>query len=67
MSIHANQELANGLSAVVTWTLTPTKGGVLVRMEQSGFGPADENNYQGANYGRQRFIGGLEQVVARLG
>jgi hypothetical protein len=36
-------------------------------MEQSGFRPEDEANYQGANYGWQRFIGGLERVAARLG
>jgi DNA-binding transcriptional ArsR family regulator len=38
----------------------------LARMEQSGFRPEEERNYQGANYGWQRVIGGLEQVVARL-
>ncbi len=47
-------------------TLTPTPGGVLVRMQQTGFRPDEERNYQGANYSWQRFIGGLEQVVARL-
>jgi hypothetical protein len=35
-------------------------------MEQSGFRPAEEANYQGASYGWQRFIGGLERVVAGL-
>ena len=55
-----------GLKTVVIWTLTPTKGGVLVRMEQSGFRPEDEANYQGASYGWQHFIGGLERVVAGL-
>ena len=60
------EEAAKGLKTVVTWTLTPTKGGVLVRMEQSGFRPEDEANYQGANYGWQRFVGGLERVIAGL-
>ncbi len=59
-------EAAGGLKTVVTWTLTPTKGGVLVRMEQSGFRPEDEANYQGASYGWQRFVGGLERVAAAL-
>jgi uncharacterized protein YndB with AHSA1/START domain len=36
-----------GLKTVVTWTLTPTKGGVLVRMEQSGFRPEDEAKQPG--------------------
>lgn len=59
-------EATEGLRTVVTWTLTPTEGGVLVRMEQSGFRPEEEANYQGAGYGWQRFIAGLEQVVASL-
>jgi uncharacterized protein YndB with AHSA1/START domain len=62
----SGEEAANGLKTVVTWTLTPTKGGVLVRMEQSGFRPEDEAGYQGASYGWQRFVGGLERVAAGL-
>ena len=62
----SGDEAAGGLKTVVTWTLTPTKGGILVRMEQSGFRPEDESNYQGANYGWQRFVGGLERVAAGL-
>jgi uncharacterized protein YndB with AHSA1/START domain len=62
----SGEEAAGGLKTVVTWTLTPTRGGTLVRMEQSGFRPQDEANYQGANYGWQRFIGGLERVAAGL-
>ena len=57
--------MAKGLKTVVTWTLTPTKGGTHVRMEQSGFRPKDDESfYQGASYGWQKFIGGLERVVA---
>jgi hypothetical protein len=37
-----------------------------VRIEQSGFQPGQEANYEGANYGWLRFIGGLERVVAGL-
>jgi uncharacterized protein YndB with AHSA1/START domain len=62
----SGDEAANGLKTVVTWTLTPTKGGVLVRMEQSGFRPEEEANYQGANYGWQRYVAGLERVAAGL-
>ena len=62
----SGEEAAGGLKTVVTWTLTPTKAGVLVRMEQSGFRPEDENNYQGAAYGWQRFVAGLERVAAGL-
>jgi uncharacterized protein YndB with AHSA1/START domain len=63
----SGEEAASGLKALVTWTLTPTKGGVLLRMEQFGFRPEDEANYQGASYGWQRYIGGLERVAAGLG
>jgi uncharacterized protein YndB with AHSA1/START domain len=59
-------EAAGGLKTVVTRTLTPTKGGVLLRMEQSGFRPEDDSAYHGASYGWQRFIDGLERVVAAL-
>jgi len=62
----SGDEAAGGLKTVVTWTLTPVKGGTQVRMEQSGFRPEEEANYQGANYGWQRYVGGLERVVAGL-
>ena len=55
-----------GLESVVVWTLVATSSGTLVRMEQSGFRPDQEANYKGANYGWQKFIGGLERVVAGL-
>jgi uncharacterized protein YndB with AHSA1/START domain len=62
----SGEEAANGLKSVVTWTLTPTKGGTHVRMEQSGFRVEDETFYQGASYGWQRMVGGLERVAAGL-
>jgi uncharacterized protein YndB with AHSA1/START domain len=55
-----------GLKTVVIWTLTPTKGGTHLRMEQTGFPTEDSPFYKGANYGWQNFIGKLEQVVAKL-
>ncbi len=57
---------ALGLGSVVVWTLTPTDAGTHVRMEQSGFRDDQEAAYKGANYGWQKFIGGLERVVAGL-
>ena len=63
----SGEEAAKGLKTGVTWTLTSTKGGVLVRMEQSGFRPEDEANYQGANYGWQRYVGALERIAAAIG
>ena len=62
----SGEEAVGGLKTVVTWTLAPTKSGTLVRMEQSGFRAEDEDFYRGAGYGWQRFISGLERVVAGL-
>jgi uncharacterized protein YndB with AHSA1/START domain len=55
-----------GLESVVTWTLTPTSTGTHLRMEQSGFRPDQPQYYQGAKGGWQKFIAGLERVVAEL-
>jgi uncharacterized protein YndB with AHSA1/START domain len=62
----SGEEAANGIKTVVTFTLTPTKTGTLLRMEQSGFraGPHDRF-YQGAQYGWQKMLGTLEEVLAR--
>jgi len=57
---------ALGLETVVTWTLTPTGTGTLVRMEQSGIPTDQQQAYQGAKYGWQKFIGNLDKVVAGL-
>jgi uncharacterized protein YndB with AHSA1/START domain len=57
---------AYGLESVVTWTLTPTSTGTYLRMEQSGFRPDQQQAYNGAKYGWQRFFGNLEQVLAKL-
>jgi uncharacterized protein YndB with AHSA1/START domain len=57
---------ALGQDTVVTLILTPTKDGTLVRMEHAGFRPDQEANYKGASYGWQKFLGGLERVVAEL-
>jgi uncharacterized protein YndB with AHSA1/START domain len=55
-----------GTHLVVTFTLTPQQGGVLLRMEQSGFAPDQEQNYRGAQYGWKNFLDGLERVVNKL-
>ncbi len=36
-------------------------------MEQAGFRPQDEFFHQGASYGWQKMVTGLERVVAGLG
>ncbi|AEK60115.1 hypothetical protein CFter6_0358 [Collimonas fungivorans] len=57
---------AMGLKSVVTWTLTPTSTGTHLHMEQSGFRPDQQQAYQGAKYGWQKFLAALDQVVAEL-
>jgi uncharacterized protein YndB with AHSA1/START domain len=56
---------AFGLESIVTWTLTPTDSGTLLRMEQAGFRPDQQQAYQGAKGGWQRFFAALEQVLER--
>jgi uncharacterized protein YndB with AHSA1/START domain len=56
---------AMGLVSIVTWTLTATTTGTKLHMEQSGFKADQEQAYQGAGYGWQRFFGSLEGVLAR--
>ncbi|WP_133646987.1 SRPBCC family protein [Paraburkholderia flava] len=57
---------AYGLESVVTWTLTPTKTGTQLRMEQAGFRLDQEQAYQGAGYGWQKFFANLEQTLAKI-
>ena len=54
---------AYGLESTVTWTLTPAGRGTLLRMEQAGFRPDQEQAYQGAMFGWQRFIDNLQEVL----
>ncbi len=56
---------AMGLVSIVTWTLTPIGSGTHLRMEQTGFRADQEQAYQGARFGWQKFFASLEQVVAR--
>ncbi|WP_213772140.1 SRPBCC domain-containing protein [Bradyrhizobium sp. dw_78] len=57
--------VALGLESVVTWTLTATSAGTYLRMEQTGFRPDQQQAYQGARFGWQRFFTNLEQLLAR--
>jgi uncharacterized protein YndB with AHSA1/START domain len=56
---------AYGLESVVTWTLTPTRTGTLLRMEQSGFRPDQKQAYHGARHGWQQSFAALEQLLGR--
>ena len=55
-----------GLEGIVTWTLTATSSGTRLRMEHAGFRPDQQQAYQGATGGWQRFVAALERVVARI-
>jgi len=57
---------AFGVESVVSWTLTPTDSGTLLRVEQSGFRMDQQQAYQGAQYGWQRFFRNLERVLRRM-
>jgi uncharacterized protein YndB with AHSA1/START domain len=56
---------AMGLESTVTLTLTPTTTGTHLRMDQTGFKPDQPQAFNGAKFGWQKFLGQLEQVVAR--
>lgn len=62
----SGEEAATGIRTVVKWTLEAFDGGVLVRMEQSGFREQDQRNFMGAKYGWERNLGELERVAAGL-
>ena len=71
MAVEPNKTLsytwaAHGLESVVTWTLTPTRTGTRLRMEQLGFRPDQQQAYRGARAGWPRFLAALEQLLARI-
>ena len=53
------------LDTVVTFTLTPTRAGTLLRMEQTGFRPDQKQAYGGAHAGWKQFFAKLDEVLAR--
>ena len=61
----AHDDAAFSLNSVVTFTLTPTKSGTRLRMEQRGFRPDQRQAFGGANQGWQQFFAKLEQVLQR--
>lgn len=60
-------ESDSGLKTVVTWSLIPEGAATRVRMEQSGFRPADERGYVGMGSGWPRILERLEQVAGKQG
>jgi uncharacterized protein YndB with AHSA1/START domain len=64
---HTHADAAYNLQSVVTFTLTPTPTGTLLRMEQTGFRTDQKQAYGGARAGWQQFFTKLEEVLARTG
>jgi uncharacterized protein YndB with AHSA1/START domain len=62
----AHDDPAFALKSVVTFTLTPTARGTLLRVEQAGFRPDQKQAFGGAKLGWQQFLGKLEELTARL-
>jgi uncharacterized protein YndB with AHSA1/START domain len=61
----AHEDDAYNLKSVVTFTLTPTRTGTHLRVEQTGFRVDQRQAYGGARVGWSKFLGNLEQVLAR--
>jgi uncharacterized protein YndB with AHSA1/START domain len=57
---------AFGLKSVVNFTLTATHAGTHLRVEQAGFRQDQQQAFQGARYGWQKFLTDLERVVGGL-
>ena len=64
---HAHDDPAFSLTSIVTFTLTPTRAGTRLRMEQRGFRPDQRQAFGGAHAGWKNFLDKLEQVAARTG
>ena len=53
------------LESVITWTLTRTANGTLLRMEQAGFRAEQQAYYRGASVRWPQLLDALEQVLSR--
>jgi uncharacterized protein YndB with AHSA1/START domain len=60
-----HDDAAFNLRSIVTFTLTPTRTGTHLRVEQSGFRPDQRQAFGGANAGWRQFFAKLEQTLAR--
>ncbi len=56
---------AFGLDTVVTYTLTPTPRGTLLRVEQAGFPTTVEYAYQGAQQAWPEYLVAIEELLGR--
>jgi uncharacterized protein YndB with AHSA1/START domain len=63
---HSHENPAFALESTVTFTLTKTTAGTLLRMEQVGFRAHQKQAFHGARGGWTQHLANLEKVVARL-
>lgn len=63
---HVHDDPAYDLRSVVSFTLTPTTTGTLLRMEQTGFRPEQKQAFGGARHGWQEHFTNLERVLAGM-
>lgn len=61
----AHEDAAFNLTSVVTFTITPTRNGTHLRMEQAGFRPDQKQAFGGARHGWEQFLTNLDQVLTR--
>jgi uncharacterized protein YndB with AHSA1/START domain len=61
----AHDDAAFNLQSVVTFTLTRSGSGTLLRMEQAGFRPEQKQASGGARHGWGQFLDKLDQLLAR--
>ena len=54
------------IDTVVTFTLTPTASGTRLSLVQSGFKPAQKQNFGGARYGWKMMGGKLVDLLGRI-
>lgn len=73
LEIHTHQKLSYtwsvggmDLDTVVTFTLTPTASGTRMSLVQSGFKPAQKQNFGGARYGWKMMGGKLVDLLPRI-
>jgi uncharacterized protein YndB with AHSA1/START domain len=61
---YAHEDAAYRLQSVVNLTLTPTRSGTLLRVEQVGFRPEQKQAYGGAKLGWKQFLERLQSLLA---
>lgn len=63
----SHEDPVYSLTSVVTFTLTPTASGTLLRMEQAGFRPDQKQAFGGAHAGWRTFFEKLGGLLEREG